>query len=131
MSKLFTYDIYKFNIDPIYVRDIKNKIEFMLKKMIVKYNLTNLISTKYRYRLDLDKMMSSHYYKLYSDRVDINNKKLIYGADEFPKSFDEWIKYNMSDYYITSEIYTLICEKRSITQDKLLLLNEINDSLSD
>jgi len=115
----------KVTVDPEYLRNIKLKVETILTKMIEHYDLQDCISLKFRFRLDYDKLYSSKYHTLFSNKQDINGKYLKYGYGYMPDSFEDWVNTYLTDYCQTESIYMLMCSARRVRKDDLVFLNKM------
>ena len=111
--------------DSEFVYQIKQKVEALLKILIEEYDLEQIISKDFKYKIDFGEMQNSKYYKLYEDKRNVDGLQYNYGYDYIPEGFQDWLWCNFPDFMHTEEIYDILCRTGFITQTSLRFLNNI------
>lgn len=106
-----------------YIYRAKKKTELLLIKLIEKYDISEIISDKYKFRIDFDKFVRSKYWLLHKEKKD--RLGLAYIARTIPCSIEEWLFDNFKDYMCASNIYDKFCKSAFIEKADLRILNEI------
>jgi hypothetical protein len=112
-------------LDTEFLHQIKLKVEFLLKTLIMEYRMEELILASSRYGVDFNVAMNSKYYKLYADQRNAKGQQYNYGHDYVPEGFQQWLWLNFPDFMHTEEIYDMLCHGAMVTQNDLRLLNSI------
>ena len=115
----------KVKIDAEYLHNIKMKVEKVLGKIIDHYGLKDYLSDNYRNRVSPQKWHETIYYKLYEEMRDVDGKKLKYGHDYVPTSFDDWKEIYLKDYVDSAIIYDSMCISKRVVKEDLIALNKL------